>query len=112
MIVRVTFVIRLPIANCAPLDSIFGLYVLDSRPSPEFQFEAAKNRLVNLDLASDHGPQIAFTTPSDELVGHGAYGQDHDEPTEGRQGKLIRLSGWIDLDSRLTVCDVPSILIC
>jgi DNA mismatch repair protein MSH5 len=85
------------------LDSIFGSYVLDSRPSAEFQFEAAKNKLINLDIASEHGPEIVFATPSDDLISNGVYGQGHNDSGVGRQGKLMRLAGWMDLDSRLTV---------
>lgn len=85
-------------------DSIFGLYVLDSRPSPEFNFEAAKNKLINLDLAFNHSPQMVFSTPGDNVIGNTAFGQDHVESEVGRHGKLMRLAGWIDLDSRLTVC--------
>jgi DNA mismatch repair protein MSH5 len=86
-----------------PLDSIFGSYVLDSRPSPEFQFDAAKNKLINLDIAAEHGPEIVFTTPGDDLISGAAHGQGHIDSGVGRQGKLMRLAGWMDLDSRLTV---------
>jgi DNA mismatch repair protein MSH5 len=85
------------------LDSIFGCYVLDSRPSGEFQFEAAKNKLINLDIALEHGPEIVFTTPGDDLINDGAFGQGHNDCGVGRQGKLMRLAGWMDLDSRLAV---------
>jgi DNA mismatch repair protein MSH5 len=85
------------------LDSIFGSYVLDSRPSAEFQFEAGKNKLINLDIASKHGPEIVFTTPDDDLISGGAHGQGHNDFGVGRQGKLMRLAGWMDLDSRMTV---------
>lgn len=85
------------------IDSIFGSYVLDSRPSTEFQFEAAKNKLINLDIDLEHGPEIVFTTPGDDLISGAAYGQGHNDSEVGRQGKLMRLAGWMDLDSRLTV---------
>ena len=88
------------------LDSIFGSYFLDSRPSAEFQFEAAKNKLINLDMASEHGPEIVFRTPEDDLISGGAYSQGRNDSVVGRQGKLIRLAGWMDLDSRLTVRDL------
>ena len=86
------------------IDSIFGSYVLDSRPSAEFQYEAAKNKIINLDIASEHGPEIVFTTPEDNPVSGGAYSQGHNDSGVGRQGKLMRFAGWIDIDSRLTVC--------
>jgi DNA mismatch repair protein MSH5 len=85
------------------LDSIFGSFVLDSRPSVEFQFDAAKNKLINLDIALEHGPDIMFTTPGDDFINNDAYRQGHNDSGVGRKGKLMRLAGWLDLDSRLTV---------
>ncbi len=85
------------------VDSIFGSYVLDSRPSAEFQIEAAKNKLINLDIVSEYGPEIVFATPGDGLISDSAYGQVDTDSGVGRQGKLMRLAGWMDLDSRLTV---------
>jgi hypothetical protein len=84
------------------LDDIFGSYVLDSRPSSEFHYENAKNKLLNLELSSDKVPNIIFTTPENELTGKAANGQV-ELAGLGRQGRLMRLAGWIDLDSRLTV---------
>ncbi len=54
---------------------------------------------------ADEALDIVFTTPEDDLVGEAAFGQ----PSEiGRQGKLMKLAGWIDLDSKLTVCHVQA----
>lgn len=85
------------------LDSIFGSYILDSRPSPEFQYEAGKNKLINLDIASGNGPEIVFTTPEDDHLRGTAHGQSRNDSGVGRQGKVMRLVGLIDLDSRLSV---------
>ena len=87
------------------VDDIFGSYILDSRPSSDFNYEAAKNKIVNLELVADENPNIIFNTPGDELVGDGYA----DQGGVGRQGKLMRLAGWIDLDSRLTV-NFPTII--
>jgi DNA mismatch repair protein MSH5 len=81
------------------LDDIFGSYVLNARPSGDFNYEAAINKLVNLDLNADYAPKIVFRTPEDDLVS--------DQVSMSRQGRLMRLAGWIDLDSRLTVCFRP-----
>jgi DNA mismatch repair protein MSH5 len=81
------------------VDDIYG-YVLDARPSSEFYYEAAKNKLVNLEQSAGPAPSIMFTTPGDDLVGDA----EADHSSTGRQGKLMRLAGWIDLDSKLTVC--------
>lgn len=87
-------------------DDIFGSYILDSRPSSDFYYEAAKNKLVNLELLADENTNVIFNTAGDELIGDGYA----DQGGIGRQGKLMRLAGWIDLDSRVTVR--PSTSIC
>jgi DNA mismatch repair protein MSH5 len=81
-------------------DDIFGDYVLNPQPSGNFSYEAAKSKLVNLELGADDAPDIIFTTPGDDLSGDVGYGQ----ASMGHQGRLMRLGGWIDLDSTLTVC--------
>lgn len=87
------------------LGSIFGSYILDSRQSAEFQFESAKNKLVNLDPSSDEAARMQFSIPGDELVGNVAQFQDlDDEETSGHQGRLLKLAGCIDLESRVSVC--------
>lgn len=77
-------------------------YLLEVRPSPEFGFESAKVKLCNIRLATNTAPRMAFVTPGDAE----SY-EDYMESTEpeytGRQGKLLRLSGIVDLESRLTV---------
>ena len=84
-------------------DDQFGLpYALDVRPSPEFSYEAAKNKLVSLRIGSDVGPLVTFVTPGDAIA-HGGYDEGLDGAVAGKQGKLLRLSGWIDVDSRITV---------
>lgn len=77
-------------------------YILEVRPSLEFNYDAAKNKLVNLRIGSDNGPQVIFATPGD-VAGGGLYGVEDEVGFEGGQGKLLRLSGWIDVESRLTV---------
>ncbi|KFY12425.1 hypothetical protein V491_06792 [Pseudogymnoascus sp. VKM F-3775] len=85
-------------------DAIFGAYVLDSRPSAEFQYEPAKSKLVNYDFNASIGPHIQFSTPSDELMGNMGYMQDpEDYEAAGHQGRLLRLAGCIDLESRVSI---------
>ena len=78
--------------------------MLDSRPSTEFKYEAAKDKLVNLDIYGV--AKMAFVTPADGVLGDIEYGQYRGN---GRQGQLIKLAGCIDMDSVLTVCGFPSI---
>ncbi|KAK0104513.1 MutS protein msh5 [Cadophora gregata] len=74
-------------------NDIFGSYVLDARPASEFSSYKAKLKLLNLDFAGDGPSNFAFTTPGDNMGG--------DTPND--MGKLMRLAGWIDLDSELTL---------
>lgn len=58
---------------------------------------------MNLELGGDQCPAIVFTTPQDDMMGDNTYGHmGHHWP--GRKGKLLRLAGWIDMDSRVSVC--------
>ena len=82
-------------ADCLAIDDILGTYVLNAQQSSEFNYEMAINRLVSLDLRADDAPSITFISPEDDLACE-RYGM-------GRQGRLMRLAGWIDLHSKLTV---------
>jgi DNA mismatch repair protein MSH5 len=89
-------------ANASCADDQFRLpYVLEIRPSAEFNYEPGRSKLVNLRLDSDDGPTITFTIPNDVL---GAEGHDLPGDFTGRQENLLRLGGWIDVESRITVC--------
>lgn len=78
-------------------------YLLDCRPNAEFSYDAARNKLVNLRIGQPHGPKVTFVVPgdivtqNDDYIGGGYHG------FAGRQGQLLRLSGWINMESRLTV---------
>lgn len=90
-------------ANAQHSDDIFGSYILDSRPSSEFNFEAAKNKLVNIYLGAEGQPTVVFTTPEEELTGEARYGNEDHSGGTGRKGRLMRLTGWIDLDNNVSV---------
>jgi DNA mismatch repair protein MSH5 len=86
------------------IETPFGSYVLDSRPSSEFQYEGAKSKLVNLGPSANDNPQLLFTTPGDNAIRSGANMDEVDEIFNvGHQGRLLRLAGCIDLESRITV---------
>ncbi|KAI9839819.1 MAG: hypothetical protein M1819_000009 [Sarea resinae] len=78
----------------------FGLpYLLQIRPSSEFNYEAAKSKLISINFNAEP-PEIAFITPGDNV-----HSLDHDDVGEEsgvRQGKFLRLSGLIDLESRIS----------
>lgn len=77
-------------------------YIIESRPSPEFSYEAGKNKLINLNLSTDGGPEVSFITPGQDDA-YEAYGDDNQVGFTGSQGRLLRLSACIDMESRLTV---------
>jgi DNA mismatch repair protein MSH5 len=77
-------------------------YIIESRPSPEFSYEAGKTKLVNLNLSTDGGPEVLFITPGYDDACE-TYGGANEAGLTGRQGKLLRLSAWIDMESRLSV---------
>lgn len=54
---------------------------------------------MNLRFNDNGSSATAVATPRDELVDAHAEHACND-----RQGNLMRLAGWIDLDSKLTVC--------
>lgn len=56
--------------------------------------------LINLELDADEAPKMIFTTPADAPAGGVPY---EGNGSMGRQGKLLRLAGCIDLDSKVTV---------
>ncbi|CAN9407683.1 unnamed protein product [Alternaria alternata] len=74
-------------------------FLLEVRPPNEFTYEVGKNKLVSLRLGQEHGTRVSFRIPG-EIVP-----MDHldEEGTIGQQGQLLRLAGWIDLESRSTV---------
>jgi DNA mismatch repair protein MSH5 len=79
---------------------------LEVRPPSEFNYDSARNKLASLHLGEDHDTYIEFNVPGElATVGHPDKGQ-----SIGQQGQLLRLAGWIDLESRSTVppcCTIP-----
>ena len=75
-------------------------FLLEVRPPNEFSYDAAKSKLVSLRLGEENGTRVSFHIPG-ELAP-----VDHleEEAAVGQQGQLLRLAGWIDLESRSTVC--------
>jgi DNA mismatch repair protein MSH5 len=87
------------------VDDIFGSYVLESRISNDFSYEAAKNKLANLDILGVHSPEVQFATPGDHLGGNlTQIYRSCDVSGAGRQARLMRLAGCIDLQSHVAVC--------
>ncbi|KAF2276083.1 mismatch repair protein 5 [Westerdykella ornata] len=75
-------------------------FVLDIRPAAEFGYDAAKNKLAGLHLQREGQPNFTFVIPGDVVAADGLI---NGEDTPGRQEQLLRLAGWVDLESRLTI---------
>ncbi len=73
-------------------------FLLENRPPSEFYYEAAKSKLMTLNLGEDSGPQVRFCVPGDHLNGL------EEDRVHGSQGLLLRLAGMVDMESRVTVC--------
>ncbi|KAL8859369.1 MAG: hypothetical protein Q9178_004047 [Gyalolechia marmorata] len=83
-------------------DGFASPYILEVRPSREFDLESAKSKLSNIRLANNTALRMAFVTPGDFESYEDYIGSNEPDHT-GRQGKLLRLSGIVDLESRSTV---------
>jgi DNA mismatch repair protein MSH5 len=82
---------------------------VDYRPNPEFSYEEAKNKLVNLQSILIGGEGVRFLIPGGSLTYDDDQGHDEFDSTS-RQGKLLRISGWINLDSRVSLGCVGAVL--
>jgi DNA mismatch repair protein MSH5 len=77
-------------------------YLLECRPNAEFGYDASRKKLVNLRIGQHNGPRVTFVVPGDVMPQIGSRAVD-DYEQQDRQGQLLRLSGWINLESRMTV---------
>ncbi|KAI9845316.1 MAG: MutS protein msh5 [Sclerophora amabilis] len=76
-------------------------YLLEIRPSPEYSYGAAINKLLKLQVSHNNDSRTNFVATGDE--------DDADQFTKaqgrefaGRRGKQLRLSGLIDIESHVT----------
>jgi DNA mismatch repair protein MSH5 len=80
-------------------------FLLEVRPPSEFYYDAARSKLVSLQLGEDDGTRVSFNVPGDLGVDNHLEGDN----VAGQQGQLLRLAGWIDIESRATVrCHLSS----
>jgi DNA mismatch repair protein MSH5 len=84
-------------------------YRVDYRPNQEFSYEGAKNKLANLQPIPVGGEEVRFLIPGDPFTYDDGQGHDKFGSTD-RQGKLLRISGWINLDSRVSLGCVGAVL--
>lgn len=78
-------------------------YLLECRPNAEFSYESARDKLVNLRIDQPDGPNITYVVPGDIVTYEDEHSGGGEDSFAGRQGQLLRLSGWINMESRLTV---------
>lgn len=77
-----------------------GFYTLDTRQASEFRYDLAVEKLIGLDIFAEQSYRTVFETPDDidlmpEVEGNGC--------AVGRAARMMKLAGWVDLDSRIAV---------
>ncbi|EME48663.1 hypothetical protein DOTSEDRAFT_57974 [Dothistroma septosporum NZE10] len=78
-------------------------YLLECRPDAEFKYDVARNKLVNLRIGQEDGPGLTYVVPGDVVAEQDYHDLRQDAGFAGRHAQLLRLSGWVNMDSRLTV---------
>jgi DNA mismatch repair protein MSH5 len=69
-------------------------FLLEVRPPSEFYYSAARSK-----LGEDDGTRVSFNVPGELGADYHMEGDN----VAGQQGQLLRLAGWIDIESRTTV---------
>ncbi|PWW76611.1 hypothetical protein C7212DRAFT_357556 [Tuber magnatum] len=86
--------IELPTSECLEAHEYATPYHISIRPTGEFSYEAARNKLTSIKIGQIDGPILTLQSPGDI----------HDIATdEQRRGNLLRLAGWVNVDSRISV---------
>ncbi|CAZ86442.1 unnamed protein product [Tuber melanosporum] len=86
--------IELPTSECLEAHEYATPYYISIRPTGEFSYEAARNKLISIKIGQADGPILTLQTPGDI----------HDITTDQkRRGNLLRLAGWVNVDSRISV---------
>ncbi|KAI9656836.1 MAG: MutS protein msh5 [Bathelium mastoideum] len=77
-------------------------YLMDIRPSGDFSYEGGKSKLLSLNIGVGDGPRLEFVVPGD-VAAHNGFSDFDDADRGSIQGRLLRLSAWIDFTSHVTV---------
>jgi len=85
-------------------------YALELRPKSELSYEAAKTKLASLRIGEADGPRISFVIPGD-IHAYDDYEEYDDGGNTGVQAQLLRFSGWVSMDSWLTVRKLTRVLL-
>ncbi|PGH01372.1 DNA mismatch repair protein MSH5 [Blastomyces parvus] len=86
---------------CSPDDQFQLPYHLDVRPVQEFNFEGAKLKLASLQLGTSKS-ETRFLVPGDTFSLN-QNGDQNDLGFTDHQGRLLTLSGSIDMDNRISI---------
>ena len=76
-------------------------YLLECRPTSEFGYDSGKVKLANLRIGQPDGPTVTYAVPGDVVASDDHLGYEDEQ--SGRQHALLRLSGLVNMDSRITV---------
>ncbi|KKK17632.1 hypothetical protein ARAM_004026 [Aspergillus rambellii] len=84
-------------------------YQLDVRPSQEFNFSKAMNKLVSLGVSSKHEDRIKFLVPHNGLAERDQVDSENLDFTL-QEGRHLHLSSFIDLENKVTIGCAGAIL--
>ncbi|GKZ42071.1 mutS protein msh5 [Aspergillus brasiliensis] len=84
-------------------------YQLDVRPSQEFNYSNAKNKLIALEISSRHEHRIKFLVPHSGLVDSEQLDAENLDLTS-QEGKLLHVYGSIDMENTVTIGCAGAIL--
>ena len=77
-------------------------YLLEFRPPGEFKYENARKKLATLKFSGGKGgAYLRYSVPGDLVTADEV--DDRAGAIYGRQAQVIKLGGYVDLESRLTV---------
>lgn len=77
-------------------------YEVEIRPSAEFEFNSALNKLLALQFTLDSGKNVQFLVPGAPAI----YDQEllpQDLGLSTRKGRFLRLSSYLNLDNRISI---------
>ncbi|KAK4507319.1 hypothetical protein PRZ48_001054 [Zasmidium cellare] len=81
-------------------------YLLECRPPADFAYQAARDKLVEQRIGQQDGPAVSYVVPGEVLARDEGDEADGDGPT----GQLMRLHGWINMDSKMSIGCVGALL--
>ena len=85
-------------------DTHIGSYILDIRPSSEFEYTSAKNKLMSLNFTFQQKSRTVLAIAGDDLLGSVPFADEFDRMERpAQQDRYAQLASKIDLESYLTV---------